>query len=100
MNFIWRYIRNKLRDVHEPEEVPRLSGAMASKYATVSASEDSHWGDGLNIRVHTALGGKIISFNRYDRKTDRNNNAVYVIPDDHDFERELGKLITLESMRG
>ena len=100
MKFIWRYIRNKLRDVNEPEENTRLAGAMASKYSTVSVSEDSHWGDGLNIRVHTAMGGKIVSFNRYDRKTDRNNNAVYVIPDDHDFERELGKLITLESMRG
>jgi len=96
MNFIWRYIRNKLRDVHDAEEVL----ARPSKYATVSASEDSHWGDGLNIRVHTAMGGRIVSFSRYDRKTDRNQNSVYVIPDDHDFERELGKLITLESMKG
>jgi hypothetical protein len=46
------------------------------------------------------MGGKIVSFARYDRKSDRNANSVYVIPDDHDFERELGKLITLESMRG
>lgn len=96
MNFIWRYIRNKLRDVHDAEEVR----AMGSKYATVSTSEESHWGDGLNIRVHAAMGGKIVSFNRYDRKSDRNNNSVYVIPDEHDFERELGKLITLESMKG
>lgn len=79
----------------------RANMAIAgSKYSTVSVSEDSHWGDGLNIRVHAAMGGKIISFSRYDRKSDRNNNSVYVIPDDHDFERELGKLITLESMRG
>ena len=98
MKFVWRYIWNKLRDIgNEPEEAPRLNSA---KYATVSASEDSHWGDGLNIRVHAALGGKIVSFTRYDRKSDRNNNSVYVIPDDHDFERELGKLITLESMKG
>ena len=66
----------------------------------VSVSADSDWGDGLNIRVHSAMGGKIVSFTRYDRKADRSNNSVYVIPDDHDFERELGKLITLESMKG
>ena len=71
---------------------------MAAKYATVS--QDNDWPDGLNVRIHTAMGGKIVSFNRYDRKTDRSNNTVYVIPEDHDFERELGKLITLESMRG
>jgi hypothetical protein len=97
MKFIWRYIRNKLRDISDE---PELARAMNSKYSTVSVSEDSHWGDGLNIRVHAALGGKIVSFARYDRKSDRNANSVYVIPDDHEFERELGKLITLESMRG
>ena len=95
MKFIWRYIHNKLRDIsNEPDEPPRL---VSAKYATTS---DQDWSDGLNIRVHTAMGGRIVSFQRYDRKSDRNNNTVYVIPDDHDFERELGKLITLESMRG
>jgi len=97
MNFIWNYIYRKLRDLPDKHE-PELARSMNAKYATVSSEGD--WGDGLNIRVHAALGGKIISFSRYDRKSDRNNNAVYVIPDDHDFERELGKLITLESMRG
>ena len=81
-------------------ESTRANIAIGSKYSAVSVSEDSHWGDGLNIRVHPAMGGKIVSFTRYDRKSDRNNNSVYVIPEDHDFERELGKLITLESMRG
>lgn len=100
MKFIWHYVRRKLRDLQdEPEEVHR-GMAIGSKYASVAVSEDNNWGDGLNIRVHAALGGKIVSFNRYDRKTDRSNNAVYVIPDDQDFERELGKLITLESMKG
>ena len=96
MKFIWRYVWRKMRDIgNEPEEAPRLTSA---KYATVSADND--WGDGLSIRVHAAMGGKIVSFNRYDRKSDRSNNTVYVIPDDHDFEHELGKLITLESMKG
>jgi hypothetical protein len=100
MKFVWHYIRRKLRDLQdEPEEIGRAH-ALSSKYSTVSVSEDSHWGDGLNIRVHAAMGGKIVSFARYDRKNDRNNNSVYVIPEDHDFERELGKLITLESMKG
>ena len=99
MKFIWRYLYRKIRDIgNEPEPYDRNMGALNS--AKVSMSPDSDWGDGLNIRVHSALGGKIVSFNRYDRRTDRSNNSVYVIPDDHDFERELGKLITLESMKG
>lgn len=98
MNFIWNYIYRKLRDLPDRAEPAAL--AMSSKYSTVSTAPDHDWPDGLNVRIHSAMGGKIVSFNRYDRKSDRTNNTVYVIPEDHDFERELGKLITLESMRG
>jgi len=99
MKFIWRYLFRKMRDVgNEPEPYdPNMSTLVGSN---VSVSVDSDWGDGLNIQVHTAHGGKIITFRKYDRKSDRNNNNVYLIPDDRDFERELGKLITLEAMRG
>ena len=101
MKFIWRYLFRKMRDVgNEPEENMAITMSRGAKLSTASMSPDSDWGDGLNIQVHTAHGGKIITFRKYDRKSDRNNNQVYLIPDDRDFERELGKLITLESMRG
>jgi hypothetical protein len=95
MKFVWRYIWNKLRDIgNEPETELR-----STKIARVSVSEiDSD--DGLNITVRTAIGGKIVSFRHYDRQKDRNYWKTYVIPEDLDFERELGKMITLESMRG
>lgn len=100
MKFVWRYIWRKMRDIgNEPEPYDRNMGATVAT-AKVVSSPDHDWGDGLNIQVHSANGGKIVTFRRYDRKTDRNNNSVYIIPDDQDFERELGKLITLESMRG
>ena len=99
MKFIWRYLFKKMRDVgNEPEPYDRNMATMSS--SKLSVSSESDWGDGLNIQVHTAHGGKIITFRKYDRKSDRNNNNVYLIPDDRDFERELGKLITLEAMRG
>lgn len=99
MKFIWRYVFRKLRDIgNEPE--PYDSNRATLSGAKVSMSPDSDWGDGLNIQVHSAHGGRIVTFRKYDRKSDRNNNNVYIIPDDHDFERELGKLITLEAMRG
>jgi len=60
-------------------------------------SIDSHVG--LNITVMPAIGGKVITFRHYDRRTDDSQSRHYVIPDDLDFERELGKMITLESIR-
>jgi hypothetical protein len=54
---------------------------------------------GLNITVMPAIGGKVITFRHYDRRKDDSQFRHYVIPDDLDFERELGKMITLESLR-
>jgi hypothetical protein len=50
--------------------------------------------------VRSAIGGRIVTFRHYDRKTDRTNYRLYIVPEDQDFERELGKMITMESMRG
>jgi hypothetical protein len=40
-----------------------------------------------------------VRFRHYDRRADRNYHKVYIVPEDQDFERELGRMITLESMR-
>ena len=101
MKFVWRYLFRKLHQVgSESDQDISIPVAKSNRLMGAVASSDVDWGDGLNIRVHAAHGGKIITFNRYDRKTDRSNSNVYIIPDEQDFERELGKLITLESMRG
>jgi hypothetical protein len=62
-----------------------------------SSTVDGH--AGLNITVMSAIGGKIITFRHYDRRKDDTNYRHYVIPDELDFERELGKMITMESIR-
>ena len=75
-------------------------GSVASlPIAKVSRSADIETERGLTIQVHSAIGGRIVSFRHFDHKTDRHYNKTYVIPEDMDFERELGKMITLESMR-
>lgn len=98
MKWFWRYVWNRMKQIdNEPEDAPSL--LSSSKTLRVTAREHD-WHENLNIMVTTATGGKIVTFRRYDHKTDRNDNRIYVIPDDHDFNAELGKLITLESMRG
>ena len=67
---------------------------------SVQSNSDSIDGHaGLNITVMSAIGGKIITFRHYDRRKDDTNYRHYVIPDELDFERELGKMITMESIR-
>lgn len=96
MKFIWRYVWNKMRDVGDEERADRVYATSSPK---LSRASDIEADEGLSIMVRKAMGGKIVTFRTYDNKHDRHQHRLYVIPDDHDFEKELGKLITLESMR-
>lgn len=61
--------------------------------------ESPGWQDGLRMNVKKVIGGYVISFRTYDRKHDRSDERHYIITDEQDFNAELGKTITLESMR-
>ena len=96
MKFIQRWwdsmIRASWERARDQPDVERPARLVAK-----SSGFDSD--NGVNIQVHQAIGGRIVNFRHYDHRTDRSTNRTYVIPEDQDFERELGKLITLESMR-
>lgn len=95
MKFIWRYIFRKLRDHGTEHEADSPRIAAVGK----SLREVDDGDQGLNITVRQALGGKIVSFRHHDSKADRYYWKTYVVPEGMDFEHELGKMITLESMR-
>ena len=83
--------KNKYDEVY-----PTPPGLLAAVECDDSGIE---WSDGLNIRVKRVNGGFIINFRKYDRLKDRHNENIHIITDEMDFNRELGKLITMESMR-
>ena len=78
---------------NEVEKLQTSRGLVRSNNDSI----DGH--AGLNITVMSAIGGKIITFRHYDRRKDDTQYRHYVIPDELDFERELGKMITMESIR-
>ena len=92
-NLLLKIIQKSQRD----EDVTISLGAVST--AKLRRDNDIESEEGLNIVVRKAIGGKIVTFRHYDHKNDRNTWKNYVIPDDLDFEKELGKMITLESMR-
>lgn len=96
-----KWLKRRLRNwFNQEEDAPdELYVAAKSANRLISRSDiDSE--EGLSITVRSAIGGRIVTFRHYDRKTDRSNHRLYIVPEDQDFERELGKMITLESMRG
>jgi hypothetical protein len=91
MKWIKRHLRNWLLNEEQDLESKLRRG-------TISGSEPDD-DEGLSIHVRSAIGGRIVRFRHYDRRADRNYHKVYIVPEDQDFERELGRMITLESMR-
>ena len=55
--------------------------------------------DGMKFELFKANGGYVVETRYYDHKTDRNHNKLYIIKDENDVGEELGKIITMESLR-
>jgi len=55
--------------------------------------------EGLSFNVMPAQGGTVVQIRSYDRKTDRNNNITYVIPDGEDVAERLGQIVSMELLR-
>ena len=88
------------RNRDELEEVLAESSTKRPRRIALDSDDDPHdVNDGLRIAVKKVIGGHLVTFRVYDRKTDRSDQRTYIITDDQEFERELGKCITLESMR-
>ena len=80
-------------------QTPMVSGKMTGIGRIEEDISPDSWGDGLRITVKKIIGGSVVSFRTYDRHRDRVDDRHYIITDDRDFNAELGKMITLESMR-
>lgn len=102
MKWFKRMITRWVREDWETAGADIASNKKTLATSTISRSgnDDIAGNAGLNITVMPAIGGRIVTFRHYDRRKDDNQFRHYVIPEDMDFERELGKMITLESMRG
>lgn len=87
--FAWLYYKC-VNSVSEPN---------ANKVVRVREFDDKPQTEGTMITVWGATGGNIVEFRRYDYKTDRTQNKLYIIPSDSDFSESLAKIITLEMLR-
>ena len=104
--FIKRWFAKMSREAWEDEKrqsqergsaisVDRLSNSLISKGSpSIDQPERA-----IQFTVYIANGGRVVETRRYDKKTDRNTNGLYVINNDADFGKEIDKIITMESLR-
>jgi hypothetical protein len=105
--FLARWLMKKLVEGAEFEKrqnqekesavaVNRLSRSLAISSGPTSIDQPER---ALHFTVYVANGGRVVETRRYDKKTDRSTNGLYVINNDADFGHEIDKIITMEALR-
>ena len=106
MNFFKRMIINWVREDWEKANQPMQEDCYPSPkmsrgntISTISGRAHVDSEATLQFKVYSAVGGKVVEFSRYDRKTDRHDHQIYVIGKDEDFGEKIAKISTLEVLR-
>jgi len=90
---LWRWTYQG-RELDE-ETAKTSSGRLISRDEEAVCNDDPV----LNFKVYSAVGGKVVEFRRYDRKSDRNDSTTYIITNDQDFGDRIAKIATMEKLK-
>jgi hypothetical protein len=92
MKWLKRKLRNWIND-YDNEVSMKLTASREVEAQVCDAQPI------LNFRVFSAVGGQVVEFRRYDRKTDRNDTTTYIIHKEDDFGEKISKIANLELLR-
>lgn len=90
-----QWLRRKLLNIlHSDDSQVKLASPQL-----VRESDSVNSDPVLQFRVFSAVGGKVVEFSHYDRKTDRRNSTTYIITNEQDFGERISKIATMESLK-
>jgi len=91
---LWRW-------TYEGRELDEGGANKVSRGLVATRESEAVCGDEpvLNFKVYSAVGGKVVEFRRYDRKSDRNDTTTYIITNDQDFGDRISKIATMEQLK-
>ena len=99
MKWYDKWIMNRAERImyKQREEKEMSNGQVAVKSARLSdGGLDS---PAVRFKMFKASGGTIIETQVYDERKDRHVNGLYVITNDKNLGEEIGKILTLESLK-
>lgn len=88
-----RWLKRKIRSWVFEEEIGKEPAIL------VGSKEEVQSDPVLQFRVFSAVGGKVVEFSHYDRKTERRNSTTYIITNEQDFGERISKIATMESLK-
>ena len=102
MNFIKRmvvkWVRedwDNARNIVQQDCYPTTKNSIGIGISTRDVNSDPT----LQFKIYNAIGGKVVEFSRYDRKSDRHNHDIYIIGKEEDFGEKIAKIAMLESLK-
>lgn len=100
MKWFDRWFVRKSKWAWENKHLVQDDHDTGSKLVSATLESDPHdLNDGLRICIKKVIGGSLVTFKHYDKKIDRSTDKTYIITSDQDFTTELGKIISIESLR-
>ena len=96
MKWLKRKIRDWVRDANQDDDMTLGSKIIASRDVQAEMCDAEPI---LNFRVFSAVGGQVVEFRRYDRKTDRSDTTTYIITKDQDFGEKISKIANMEMLK-
>lgn len=90
-NKVIKWVRDDWNEVNEKNSI-----TIRSRDVEAQMCDDNPI---LNFRVFSAVGGQVVEFRRYDRKTDRSDTSTYIIHKDDDFGEKISKIANLELLK-
>lgn len=72
---------------------------VTSKNSIGMSSRDVNSDPTLQFKIYNAIGGKVVEFSRYDRKSDRHHHDIYIIGKNEDFGEKIAKIAMLECLK-
>ena len=99
MNWLKRRIRMW---AFSSDEAEKMSSNKVSRGLSIVSTEPGETlsTEPIRLSIYRANGGMIVETRVYDRQKDRSQNQLHIVSHDEDLGRSLGKIITMESLRG
>ena len=66
---------------------------------TISSGRRLDQSNGMNFTIHSANGGYVMEYNKYDPRTDERNTALHLITSDQDLGQSIAHIVTFEMLR-
>jgi hypothetical protein len=95
-----RWLKQRLRNWLNSEDEVEYVTSKRGRGIPVAADRHELDGEPIRFNIFRANGGTVVQTHVYDRQKDRSFQQLHIVGHDQDLGECLGKIITLESLRG